>query len=520
MDAGPVSGSGKWRLKSPHDATTQGLVVSGFGALPTGRALFLEFGWSDAEARGCGAWLKTLTELAPVTPASGKQQRASALAFTFTGLARMGLNSRALDSFTAPFREGMMQEDRLRRLNDRRKGEWLPTVVDGGPHWSANTPQRSALASGAPTALTATGHTEEQVATPLTVHALLLLYAPNEAEADRWQAEVQSRLGEHRVNVVHQLPLILDVDGQGISREHFGFADGISQPAPFDARAVEGDGATDKWNGIPLGDILFGHDNGHHEPAPGPIVPLDAADPLKAGLALHALPGAADLGLDGSYLVVRELKQDVGAFWSSMERNAARLRAEDPSQSATIDANWLAERAVGRTKDGALLCPKDFKGTPPSGIDNSFGFFDRDPHGAGCPGGSHVRRGNPRDGLAPDKSQADTILSSVNLHRILRRGRKYVRKAEDGTEERGLLFIALNTDIERQFEFVQQTWMMNPNFATLYDETDPLIGPASPMTVRDLPLRRVANVDTFVQLTGGDYFFLPSLPAIRYLETL
>jgi deferrochelatase/peroxidase EfeB len=82
------------------------------------------------------------------------------------------------------------------------------------------------------------------------------------------------------------------------------------------------------------------------------------------------------------------------------------------------------------------------------------------------------------------------------------------------------LFICLNTDISRQFEFVQQTWMLNSNFAILYDETDPLIGPKGTMTVRDRPLRRIIEVETFVRMAGGDYFFLPSMPALRYLAAL
>ena len=80
--------------------------------------------------------------------------------------------------------------------------------------------------------------------------------------------------------------------------------------------------------------------------------------------------------------------------------------------------------------------------------------------------------------------------------------------------------MCLNTDIERQFEFVQQTWLLNSSFATLFGEVDPLLGPAGPMTLRDSPLRRTAKVDTFVRLSGGDYFFLPSLPALAYLAAL
>ena len=45
------------------------------------------------------------------------------------------------------------------------------------------------------------------------------------------------------------------------------------------------------------------------------------------------------------------------------------------------------------------------------------------------------------------------------------------RKAAD----RGLLFICLNTDIERQFEFVQHTWLQNGYFAGLRGEVDPLV---------------------------------------------
>jgi len=116
------------------------------------------------------------------------------------------------------------------------------------------------------------------------------------------------------------------------------------------------------------------------------------------------------------------------------------------------------------------------------------------------------------------------LLDAANNHRILRRGRKYgstiADPLKDDGKDRGLLFICLNTDITRQFEFVQQTWMLNPNFAFLYDEVDPLLGPKGMLTIPEKPLRRIIEVDTFVQMAGGEYFFLPSMPAIRYLATL
>jgi Dyp-type peroxidase family len=505
-----------WKLAPPHDVQTQGLVASGFAGLPTGRALFLEFAWAGGEAHG-GGWLRTLAGLAPISDADGKDARAAALAFTWTGLQRMGLPQTALASFARPFREGMFQEDRMRRLGDRRGGAWLETVAEGGPQWSANTPLQRL----------AGGPEEEEIVTPLTVHALLLLYEATEAAADAWAEAVETALLAHQVKIVHRLPLLLDVEQTSlISREHFGFADGVSQPQPYDAEAVTLEGKpvpSDGANSVPLGEFLFGHLNGHREKAPGPVTP---DSPQSAGLPRHPqVEGFRDLGLDGSYMVVRQLKQDVAAFWNSLTRGAERIRQLDPQHAGAVTADWLAERVVGRSRDGHLLCPAgylqpDAYGQP----QNDFLFRATDGEGIGCPVGSHVRRANPRDSLAPEPAMGPTLLAAANNHRILRRGRKYGPKLQDPTTDdgqaRGLLFICLNTDIARQFEFVQQTWLLNQNFSTLFDETDPLLGPKGSMTLRDTPLRRIIEVETFVQLVGGDYFFLPSLPALAYLETL
>ena len=69
MDARPVDPAprGKrpaWKLKPPHDGQTQALVVSGFGSLPTGRALFLEFGWPTG-GDGTTSYTETLAAPAP-----------------------------------------------------------------------------------------------------------------------------------------------------------------------------------------------------------------------------------------------------------------------------------------------------------------------------------------------------------------------------------------------------------------------------------------------------------------------
>ncbi len=527
MDQRPVSeggGAPNWHLSAPANSQAQGLVVSGFASLPTGRALFLELGWKGVKKKGGGAWVEALRKVAQITDADGRDPRAVALGFTWSGLQKMGLNANALASFDRPFQEGMFQEDRLRRLGDRRGEDWQGTVIPGGPKWSGNTPLDDAAVDDEARAFDDRQEIREQrIKTPITVHALLLLYCEHDEAAEAWCEQVNAALEPFEVKLVHHLPLDLRLDKQGIAREHFGFADGVSQPIPFETGTVVYKDGTDVpkdyWNGVPLGEILMGHMNGHNEIAQGPVVAASAGD--TAGLPDHPKGvGFKDLGLNGSYMVVRELKQDVYAFWQSMRANAAHIRERDPEGSGHVTTTWLAERVVGRDTHGNLLCPL---GTIPVD-DNDFGFWDHDRHGMGCPMGSHVRRANPRDGLAPTEADKQTLLDAANNHRILRRGRKYgatisVPPTPDDVD-RGLLFVCLNTDITRQFEFVQQTWILNPNFATLYDETDPLIGPKGSMTIPEDPLRRIIDVETFVQMAGGEYFFLPSIPALNYLGSL
>jgi len=519
------------RLVSPHDKRTQGLVVSGFSDSPSGRALFLMFNWSGDLKEAGGKWLKALTGIAPITDADGKDLRCASIAFTWLALRKMGLNVNTLESFDDPFKEGMFQEDRLRRLGDRRGNKWQPTVIEGGPKWSGNIPLDAAARDDKARAFRdpESGYQEEDVTTPTTVHALVLLYEKDDASAEAWAADVQATIAPHEVTIVHQLPLNLRLDERGIAREHFGFADGVSQPIPYEQGVIElssgGAAPKDPLNGVPLGEILMGHLNAHNEVAAGPVVP-NTCKARAAELLPHPHgEGFLDLGLDGSYMVVRELRQDVAQFWQSMDEGTAELNASHPPGGNSIDADWVASRVIGRDRDGNLLSPGG--ALPPNRYnqpDNDFSFFDRDRLGHGCPLGSHVRRGNPRDGLAPTPRDKATLLEAANSHRILRRGRKFGpdiadRRVDDGVD-RGLLFICLSTDIGRQFEFVQQTWILNPNFAFLFDETDPLIGPSGTFTIPESPLRRIVPVKTFVQMAGGEYFFLPSIPALRYLESL
>ena len=479
MGAGSVRRPGTWRLAAMLADKTQGLVASPFAHLTEAQALFLSL-----PAKAGGFWLRTLTEAVPMTDATGKTSPCAAIAFTATGLVQMGLVTDPIADLATEFREGMAAPDRQHRLGDDNPETTLP----GG--WSNDT-----------------------------VHALLLLYESDDTALQAFMQVARNALTAGGVTVTRELRLSLHADptADGDPREHFGFADGISQPVPHGEAIVDDTGApypVDPLHGIAAGDILIGELNAHGERAPGPLVPA-ASDPHKLLPDAEGYQGLRDFGRCGSYLVVRELHQDVAAFWTSMDRAGATIGQ---------DADWVAARAVGRERDGTPLAPAEALPDPEDGDPrNDFAYFAHDRHGLVCPVGSHMRRANPRDGLAPDAGSAPDLLTAANNHRLLRRARKFgppiadMRK-DDGVA-RGLLFMALNTDLVRQFEFVQRTWMFNPGFGVL-DESDPLLGPAGPMSIPARPFRLRPHVDTYIRLAGGDYFFLPGMDALAYLASL
>ncbi|MDB6100027.1 MAG: hypothetical protein JWO52_26, partial [Gammaproteobacteria bacterium] len=92
----------------------------------------------------------------------------------------------------------------------------------------------------------------------------------------------------------------------------------------------------------------------------------------------------------------------------------------------------------------------------------------------------------------------------------------------------GLHFICLNANIQRQFEFVQGAWLMSTKFDGLHEESDPLLGnrlPGSAGTRCDYfsmpqaggPAQRLDGLPQFVTVSGGAYFFLPGIRALRFL---
>jgi Dyp-type peroxidase family len=284
-------------------------------------------------------------------------------------------------------------------------------------------------------------------------------------------------------------------------QEPFGFRDGVSQPAVAGLST-----ASPPQLSLTTGEFVLGYPNAYGKLAPRPLLPAE----LDPG---HILPldpqgsGRADLGLNGSYLVLRTLRQDVDAFWAYVSSVAPGHEVD------------LATRMVGRWPSGAPLVLSPDRDQPELGTSNDFGYHDLDQAGLRCPIGAHVRRANPRDSLDPSPGSSESI-ATTDRHRLLRRGRAY--GADGAAGDRGLQFVALNADLSRQFEFVQHSWLNSPKFDGLYDEGDPIAGArtaeSAAFTTQDLPLRsRYHDLPSFVSVRGGAYFFLPGLRAVRYL---
>jgi Dyp-type peroxidase family len=436
----------------------QGLVARGYGTLKAARFLLLGLDEADAARSWLGAILET------VTPGDEHPEgRAVNVAFTGEGLGRLGLPAEVLAQFPNELVTGMTTEHRRRILGD--------LGPDSPEHWDWGGPASPA------------------------VGAVLLLYARDDLELARLVGEQSAALADSGIRVLRQLETS-DLDGF----EPFGFRDGISQPIVEGLSKRGPPGQT-----VKAGEFVLGYENEHGRFTDEPLLEV-----------------AGGIGRNGTYLVLRQLRQDVTGFWRFLD-------GVTPDEEARLR---LAAKMVGRWPGGASLTLSPDTDDHALAEENDFGYHVDDAEGARCPIGSHVRRANPRDSLDP-RPGTDRSLAINRRHRILRRGREYgqlltpnealaAAPAEE-ERERGLHFICLNANIARQFEFVQHTWANNPKFAGLYDDADPLSGPSQPFggtfTAQSNGLRtRLTRVPRFISVKGGAYFFLPGLRALHTLS--
>ncbi|ABF40381.1 conserved hypothetical protein [Candidatus Koribacter versatilis Ellin345] len=403
------------------------------------------------------AWLAGLLDkvgtAAAVAAHTTLDARWVSIGFTWNGLRALGLSEDSLGTFPEEFRQGMAG-----------RAQVLGTTGANHPdHWVGG------LASG-------------------ELHAIIVLFARDVAERERCRAEHARYLAQ-----CDGVELLSSLDLEAIppfdhAHEHFGYRDRLSQPV------IEGTGVV---------------------PTPGSGQPLKAGEfflgyPDEDGPAV-GMPQPEVLSRNGSYAAYLRMEEHVGAF-----RDFLKQHGETPEQQELV-----AAKLMGRWRSGAPLVVTPDKDDPVLGADlqrsNDFAYATQDPHGYGCPLGSHIRRMNPRD-------------TAVNMNRrkMIRRGGTYgpplpEGAADDGVE-RGIAAFVGCASLVRQFEFAMNVWANDPTFHELGNERDPFLGTQDgtfDMTIPKRPIRKkIKGLPAFTTIRGGAYFFLPGIKALRYLTSL
>jgi Dyp-type peroxidase family len=423
-------------------ADLQGDVLRGY-TYPSVSYLFLKI--VDPE-RMRDLMRRMLAQVSTAEPwQSGPPPTALHAAFTYHGLAALELPDDLLATFPDEFREGMAA--RAERLGDR------------GPSAPANW--EPGLGTG-------------------EAHVMVTLYGVDEERLEQARDALRGVGAAGAIKIVHeQRAAALD---QG--RDHFGFADGIAQPAIKGSGVAPrpGDGQPDGrggWRPVRTGEFLHGYEDEDGGLPEAPGAPFDR---------------------NGTFAVYRKLRMDVAAF--------RRFIAETDFPGGP---EQLAAKLVGRHRDGTPLV--DHKGI------NDFSYAG-DPGGLQCPLGAHIRRANPRDSAG----FFDGRLS--NRHRIIRRGRSYgpplpPGATEDDGIDRGLIFVCFNASIWRQFETIQALWIDDGDPFGLGPDKDFLVGEPhgtqGKMTIQGHPPFFLKPQPRFVTMRGGEYLYRPSMTGLRFL---
>ncbi|MEO6194974.1 MAG: Dyp-type peroxidase [Thermoanaerobaculia bacterium] len=344
--------------------------------------------------------------------------------------------------------------------------------------------------------------------------------------------------------------------------EHFGFKDGISQPgvrglirrSPAEyvtprvidpAKSPQPDPRIPEFArpGQPLvwpGQFVFGYKAQNPNDARVPREDLMMSGPAWAR--------------NGSYLVMRRLRQDVRAFRDFVVSESARVSALSGFEGMT--PKRFASMLVGRWPGGSPLARSplsededlgrdgfannffqfELNSPPPLELKSDVGYNGdtfslsmEDSKGAVCPFSAHVRKVNPRD-ITTERGTRQDVLTRLILRRGIPFGPPYpedpgdamLATGEVGTQ-RGLIFVSYQTSIENQFAFLQTNWANHGRNPNRSGGEDPIIGqspdeprrhrffeitaPGHPPVTREL-------VEEWVIPTGGGFFFSPSISAI------
>ncbi|KAJ7832287.1 fungal peroxidase [Mycena leptocephala] len=371
------------------------------------------------------------------------------IAFSQTGLTALSVTDSLGDSF---FTGGQFKD--LQNLGDPGSTNWVPEFAGTG------------------------------------IHGVLLFASDTDDNINTAVTSLESALGDS-ITKVYSLQAASRPD-ENAGHEHFGFLDGISNPA------VDGFTAN----------------------------PMPGQAPVAAGTILLGETGDSGTrpawAKDGSFLVFRQLKQLVPEFDKFLTDNPIVEDGLTPKQGSDL----LGARMVGRWKSGAPVDLAPLFDDPALGADptrnNDFTFQHADSvlatNQTRCPFSAHIRKTRPRADLGTPEDAA---------HHIMRAGIPYgpevsTDEAASNTTstERGLAFVAYQSSIGAGFRFLQRTWADNANFVHSGVGVDPIIGALagaqrviSGLDPTDFTKQTTLTTD-FVVSRGGEYFFSPSLSAI------
>ncbi len=512
-----------------HDI--QGNIIKGYGRFGFPKARYILYRVTDSDAGR-----KFVTDLIPLITTSvpwvsssstekgnPKPKVTTNIAFTYEGLKKLDIPEVSLHSFPDEFSMGM--KDRIDILGD--DGASSPDNWD--PVWQLVEQIHILISINAETIEDIKGRYQE-------IDKCLL----------DGVEQLHGHKGDDGVNLSYQ-------DGSAIydgdiptPKEHFGYTDGISDPYFWGSGAstisVVGGGkrtredATTKagWEPLETGEFLLGHKDESDEYPTAPIPRL--------------------LSRNGTFMVFRKLHQNVGLFNAYLEKEGASYSGGKEELAAKFAGRWRngAPLVDFSTEDSANEFIAQFiqarSNSYTASAENKEAAraeylalkkklvafdFDKDIPGSKCPVGSHIRRVNPRGSLEFGKEAFNTHGALVNRRRIARRGLPYgkVKDPSSNDGNHGIIFMALNADIKRQFEFVQQQWINYGNDFKLANDKDPLLGNQQAKENGGGDGRMVIEADPngerppffcqaiprFVETRGGDYFFIPSLTALRLI---